>query len=75
MSRAFISLSLILTSIVIAGSASGASGTAKIDRDAACVGGLNANDWAPAKARGMKLPVMIWICGGGIVNGGGHRVG
>lgn len=32
---------------------------------------LNANVWAPAKARG--LPVLVWIHGGGFVNGGSSQ--
>lgn len=28
------------------------------------------NVWRPAKAEGAKLPVMVWIYGGGFVNGG-----
>lgn len=31
---------------------------------------LVANVWAPAKAAGRKLPVIVWIYGGGFVNGG-----
>ena len=31
---------------------------------------LYANVWAPAQAASKKLPVMIWIYGGGFVNGG-----
>jgi para-nitrobenzyl esterase len=31
---------------------------------------LYANVWAPAQASAKKLPVMIWIYGGGFVNGG-----
>ena len=31
---------------------------------------LYANVWKPAKASGGKLPVMVWIYGGGFVNGG-----
>ena len=31
---------------------------------------LYANVWKPAKASGKKLPVMVWIYGGGFVNGG-----
>jgi len=44
--------------------------------DAAPLGGalsedcLYANVWLPAGHRGEKLPVMVWIYGGGFVNGG-----
>lgn len=31
---------------------------------------LTVNVWAPAGARGKKLPVLFWIYGGGFVNGG-----
>lgn len=31
---------------------------------------LTVNVWAPADARGKKLPVLFWIYGGGFVNGG-----
>jgi para-nitrobenzyl esterase len=31
---------------------------------------LVANVWRPAKATGARLPVMVWIYGGGFVNGG-----
>jgi para-nitrobenzyl esterase len=31
---------------------------------------LTVNVWAPADAKGKKLPVLVWIYGGGFVNGG-----
>ena len=31
---------------------------------------LNLNVWRPAQASAKKLPVMVWIYGGGLVNGG-----
>ncbi|MEH6437529.1 carboxylesterase/lipase family protein [Massilia sp. DD77] len=31
---------------------------------------LYANVWKPAKAKGKRLPVIVWIYGGGFVNGG-----
>jgi para-nitrobenzyl esterase len=31
---------------------------------------LTVNVWAPADAKGKKLPVLFWIYGGGFVNGG-----
>lgn len=31
---------------------------------------LTVNVWAPANAKGKKLPVLFWIYGGGFVNGG-----
>jgi len=42
------------------------------NRDAQSEDCLYLNIWAPRKPVEKKLPVIIWVCGGGFKEGGGH---